>query len=57
MAIAQLSAGFFFLPKAVSLFIRMSKYISPKGTSIKDVFSEGDGGGYEKLQIGETFKA
>ena len=29
-----------------------------KGPSIKDVSSEGEGGGgYEKLQIGETFKA
>ena len=29
----------------------------PKGPSLKDVSSEGEGGGYEKLQIGETFKA
>ena len=29
----------------------------PLGPSIKDVSPEGEGGGYEKLQIGETFKA
>ena len=28
-----------------------------KGPSIKDVSSEGEGGGYEKLRIGETLKA
>ena len=28
-----------------------------KGPSIKDVSSEEEEGGYEKLQIGETFKA
>ena len=31
--------------------------LTTKGTSIRDVSSEGEGGGYEKLQIGETFKA
>ena len=28
-----------------------------KGPSIKDVSSEGEGGWFEKLKIGETFKA
>ena len=28
----------------------------PKGPSIKDVSSEGEGGRYEKSQIGETLK-
>ena len=40
------------IPKPLKIF-----GIITKGPSIKDVSSEGEGGGYEKLQIGETFKA
>ena len=39
------------------LLFHIFKGLKYKGPSIKDVSSEGEGGGYEKLQIGETFKA
>ena len=47
-------------PDAPELYYQFWQFwlmILSLGPSIKDVSSEGEGGGYEKLQIGETFKA
>ena len=36
--------------------VKKSTKVVSKGPSIKDVSSEGEGGGYKKLHFGETFK-